>query len=138
MVVQSTNDGDDEDEPVELLDDVDERVDREHMLDMDESHQLDNGYPSEVDNNLVASGRDHWLVLVEYDEDREHLFEPVESVDEQDQHSVDNNALKPVYYLVNLLLEMMMERSDLWVLIGTEVFHFQISLVQGVLLDFLR
>ena len=45
---------DDEDEPVELLDDVDEQVDREHRLDTDEWHQLDNGYPSEVDNNFYS------------------------------------------------------------------------------------
>ena len=52
MVEQSSNGEDGVDGRVDRPDDADEQVDREHTLDTDEWHQVDNGYPMQADNNF--------------------------------------------------------------------------------------
>ena len=65
----------------------------------------------------------------EYDEDREHFVGPIERDDEVDLRLEDNNVIKQVSNLLNLLLEMMKENLDLLVLIEMEEFHFQILIL---------
>lgn len=87
------------------------------------------GKKSFVDQLTVEEDKDHWLVQREYDEDKERFVELMERDDEVDLLLEDNNVIKQVLNLLNLLLEMMKENLDLLVLSEMEEFHFQILIL---------